>query len=106
MPVLHADQLRLSRMIGFNCREAGESTLLTDASVAAADTVAGLKTAVDNANVHADQVPFKPRVKGAIQYGAESAEITDALVLGLTTVTGLVNLTDAVNHPANRELFE
>jgi hypothetical protein len=105
MPVLHADQLPLSRMIGFNCREAGEAVLLTDATVAAADTVAGLKAAVNNASVHAEILPFKSRINLAIDRGADAQEITDALVAPLTTVAGLVNLTQAVNNPANRALY-
>ena len=105
MPVLHADQLPLSRKIGFNLREAGETTILTDASVAAADTFAGLNLAVDNAVVHAEYNPYKARIKQAIARGGDSLELTDALILPLTTVVGLVNLTEAVNFPPNRELF-
>ncbi len=107
MPILHADQLRLSRMIGFGLREAGEVGLLTDASVAAADTVAGVRAAIDAAGpVHAEYEPYRARSKRVVDLGAYSAELTDALILPLTTVAGLVNLTDAVNYPPNRELLE
>ena len=105
MPVLHADQLPLSREIGFNCREAGEATLLNDATVASADTVVGLKNAIDNANVHADLLAMKSRIKLAIDRGLDAQEITDALVGPLTTVAGLVNLTQAANYPSNRSLY-
>lgn len=105
MPVYHADQLPLSRQVGFNCREAGEAALLTDTTVAAADTVAGLKAAVNAAAVHAEIIPMKSRINLAIDRGADVQEITDALVAPLTTVAGLVNLTQAVNYPANRQLY-
>ena|SRR5262245_5160495 len=105
MAVLHADQFPLSRKIGSNLREAGETTILTDATVTAADNVAGLNAAVDNAVVHAEYNAYKPRIKQAIARGADSQELTDPLILPLTTVAGLVALTDAVNFPPNRELF-
>lgn len=104
---LHADQIRLSEMIGFNLREAGEVGLLTDAGVAAADTVDGLRTAVRTTGpVHAEYEPYRERIVRGINYGAESSELTNALIAPLTTVVGLVALTEGANFPANRELFE
>jgi hypothetical protein len=105
MPILHADQLPLSREIGFNCREAGEALFLTDDTVAAADTVQGLYNAIDAAAVHAEYNAYRSRLKAAIARGADSQEITDALVAPLTTVAGLVNLTQASNYPQNRSLY-
>jgi hypothetical protein len=106
MPVLHADQLPLSRKIGFNLREAGEVGLLTDASVAAANTVAGTRAAIRTAApVHAEYEPYRERIVRAVDYGEASQELTDALIGPLTTVAGIVNLTDAVNFPPNRELM-
>lgn len=105
MPILHADQLQLSRDIGFSLREAGEVLLLTDTTVAAADTPQGLKDAVDAAAVHAEYNPYKSRIKAAIDRGTDSQELTAALVGPLTTLVGLVNLTQASNYPQNRSLF-
>lgn len=105
MPVLHQEQVPLSEKIGFNLREAGEVGLLTDTSVAAANTVAGLIAAVRSAVVHAEYEPYRERVVRAIQLGADSQELTDALIGPLTSVVGLVALTQASNFPQNRELL-
>jgi hypothetical protein len=104
MPVLHADQIPLSREIGFNCREAGEVVLLTDATVAAANTVAGLRAAINAAVVHAEYEPYRSRIIQAINRGEDSQEITDALVAPLTTVAGLVALLQVGSFP-NRSLY-
>ena len=101
--LLHAGQTALSFRIGGTLRRGGDLAFLTDTNVAAADTVAGLRTAVDAVVVHADVVPAKHRLHRAINMGDASGELTDALVLGLTTVEGLVGLTAATGK-ANRDL--
>jgi len=98
---LHADAIPLNRLVGDTVLSAGNVStnsgyaLLTDSSVAASDTVAGLISAVDNATCHADQVPMKARTDLAITLGTYDGSFTDARVLSLTTVTGLVQLTNA-----------
>lgn len=87
---MHADVLRLSTMAGASINRAGGLGLLTDAGVAAADTLNGLDTFVNGVAVHADQYNYKPRVKLAWRV---DAGITDATVLSLTTVAGLSGLT-------------
>lgn len=107
MAVLHADQLPLSRKIGFNMREAGEVGLLTDVGVAAANDEAGIRAFIRTAGpVHAEYEPYRERLVRAFDLGDFSDEFTAALINPLTTVAGLVNLTDAVNFTPNRELFE
>ena len=98
---LHADALYLNRLIGDNMLSAGNIStnsgygILTDTNVAAADTVAGLTAAIDNATVHADVVPTKARFDLAVTLGTYDGSFTDARILSLTTVTGLVGLTSA-----------
>lgn len=87
---LHADQLRLSTNIGGSIYRAGRISLLTDAGVAAADTLNGLDAFIDAQVVHADQFYYKDRVKDSYR---KTADITDAAVLNLTTVAGLYGLT-------------
>lgn len=104
MATLHADQLRLSKEIGSNLRAAGDHGLLTDTTVAAADTNQGLQDAVTNAVVHADIIPAKHRIIRAIQRGADDATLTDAAILSLTTLEGAVDLTQAADD-VNRNLL-
>jgi len=91
VPVTHADTYQLSRQVGGSVNRAGVTTLLTNATVQAADTVAGLGTAINAAVVHADQINYKNRIVSAL---SRDAGITNAAVLSLTTVAGLTALTD------------
>lgn len=99
---LHADQQALSRQqIGASCKGAcnayASPAFLTDTSVAAADTNAGLQLAVLAAAVtlHADQRPMAKRINLGITLGLYSTELSNSRVLGLTTEEGLVGLTYA-----------
>lgn len=65
--------------------------MLTDAGVAAADTLVGLQTFIQGVSVHADQVNYKDQLKKAVLVNQN--EVTDATVLSLTTVAGLTGLT-------------
>lgn len=102
---VHSDLNAHVRKVAANLRTAQEEALLTDTTVAAADTVAGLKTAIDNAVVHAAVLPTKDRVKRAIDAGAAAGELTDAAILSLTTVAGLIALIPEAANDANREQF-
>lgn len=95
MAYLHSDEVALSFREGGTLRTAGYYSLLTDATVASADTVTGLSAAVVAAQVHADFDPPKNRVTRTITIGANIGDLTDALIAPLTTVVGLVNLTQA-----------
>src|ERR1051326_5295118 len=99
---LHFDQQQLSKQqIGAACKQAvaayGYYPFLTDSSVAAADTNAGLQAAVTAAAAtrHADERPAAPRVNLGITLGKYSGELTDARIAPLTTTAGLVGLTYA-----------
>ncbi len=98
---LHVDAVPLNRLVGDTVLSAGNVStnsgfgFLTDTNVAAADTVTGLISAVDNATCHADQIPMKARTDLAITLGTYDGSFTDARILSLTTVTGLVGLTNA-----------
>lgn len=104
MKVTHADQIRLSKEIGSNLRAAGERALLTDTTVAAANTNQGLQDAVTAAVVHAEVLPTKPRVIRAIQLGDYDDTLDDADILSLTTLAQAVALTEA-ELDSNRNLI-
>lgn len=63
-------------------------SFLTDALVAAADTRAGLKSAIDGVVVHNDAENIKLRLKT----GIDVAGLADADIASLTTVAGLIAL--------------
>lgn len=95
---LHADAIPLNRLVGDNLLSAsdlGGAGFLTNAKVAAADTVAGLTAAIDTSTCHADQIPSKARYDLAIQLGTYDGSLTNARILGLTTVAELIALTVA-----------
>jgi hypothetical protein len=62
---------------------------LSDAQVAAANTVAGLVTAISGLNAPDD---FKRQLTNALRYGKENGIITDAAINPLTTGAGLLAL--------------
>lgn len=70
---------------------------LTNTTIAAADTNAGLQAAVLAAapTLHADCRPMAKRINLGITLGLYSTELSDARILGLTTGAGLVGLTYA-----------
>lgn len=69
-------------------------TLLTDANVAASNTVVALKAAVETAATTkpAQDAALKRQVLEAIDYAARQNKFTDALLAPLTTVAGLIAL--------------
>lgn len=99
----HADVFEYSWIGGGTINRAGQLGLLTDAGVAAADTLAGLTSFVNNVVVHADQQQYKGRIPVAWQ---GNAAITDATVLGLTTVAGLAALTATGSNTTTINLYD
>lgn len=89
---LHQDALGLSAAAGRGLQFANYASFLTDTTVAAADTVAGLRTALAAAAVHKDVEPARNRISRAIDMGVAAGELTDAAILSLTTVAGLIAL--------------
>jgi hypothetical protein len=82
--------------------------LLTDANVAAADTVAGLRTAVTNAvasAVNASEMN-RQRTLRAITTGVDAGILTDAAILPLTTVAGLIALFNLPTGYKSRAFYE
>jgi hypothetical protein len=86
----HADTINLAVQVNNSIQRAGAMSFLTDATVAAADTVAGLRTAINAIRPHADQEPWKIMFLRVLD---KDPNITDANVLALTTVAGLAALT-------------
>lgn len=102
---LHGDERRLSYEIGSNVRAGGAIGYLTDTNVAAADTNAGLQTAVDTKvsgnTIHGEYRPGAQRIKRAIDAGNSATfSMQDADILGLTTVEGLADLTQNTDGAA------
>ena len=93
--VLHSDAINLDTRVGNTMTEAGYSGFLTDTTVAAADTTAGLIAAVNAAVVHSDAEPMRHRIVEAINYGVYDGSFTDSLIAPLTTIASLVALTQA-----------
>lgn len=93
VPATHSDTVNLSRRTGANINFAAGLLLLTNANVAAADTVDGLDAAMSVVNpaLHSDQQFIMNRVRRSLR---TDAGITNAAVLGLTTTAGLTALTD------------
>jgi hypothetical protein len=99
---LHADQIALSKQqIGGSCKGAlaayASNPFLTDASIVAADTNAGLQAAVVTAagTLHAECRYMAPRINLGLTLGLYSGELSNARILSLTTGAGLVGLTAA-----------
>jgi hypothetical protein len=99
---LHFDAQQLSaQQIGGACKGAlaayAAPPFLTDVSIAAANTNAGLQAAVTAAKPtrHADEQPMADRINLGIQLGFYSGELSDARILNLTTGAGLVGITYA-----------
>ncbi len=99
---LHADAQQLSKAyIGGVCKGSlaayASPPFLTDVSIAAANTNAGLQTAVNvvAATAHADQRFFAPRINRGLTLGLYSTELSDARILSLTTGAELVGQTCA-----------
>ena len=100
LQTLHADARQLSLyQIGAACKGAcngyAAPAFLTDTSIAAANTNAGLQTAVTTAalGLHADQRFMAPRINLGITLGLYSGELTDARIVSLTTEEELVGQT-------------
>ncbi len=90
----HADATRASVMVGQGLRAAITESIITNAIVAASNTVAALKTAVRaTTGIHADKIPLLERTVDAIEMGENIGDFTDALLAPLTTTNGLLDLT-------------
>jgi hypothetical protein len=96
---MHNDEYNLSQQVSTTINNAGELAFLTDATVAAADTKAGLVTAINTAAVgmHHDLRKMALNLTRVLNF---NANITDANILALTTVAGLAALT-GVYLPGN-----
>jgi hypothetical protein len=84
----HTDTENLNYQVVSSLNKANSLTWLTDAQVAAADTRAGLKAAINAAVVHGDQENLKLGLLRAI----DASGLSDSDVLSLTTVAGLIAL--------------
>ena len=100
---LHADQQNHSRRVGQSVNSAANQNLLTNTTVAAADTNQGLQDAVTAAgrSVHADFQNVAPRINRAIGAGNADSTLVDANILSLTTTAGLLALTQAGTDPSS-----
>lgn len=97
LQTLHFDQRQLSvQQIGASCKGAlaayAAPPFLTDVTIAAANTNAGLQAAVLAAKPtrHADEQPMAARINLGLTLGLYSTELSDARIVSLTTGAGLV----------------
>lgn len=90
----HQDQVQASKMVGEALKVAQNAGILTDAIVAAGDTVALLIAGVRAVTPsHASMVPIIERTVEAIKTGEALGDFTSGLLAPLTTVAGLLALT-------------
>lgn len=93
--------------VGAQFRIAKNAGLLTDANVAAANTVAGLTSAVNAATLAAGHPEgVRTRTVKAISVGASLGVLTDALINPLTTVDGLIALTGIPDSYKTRSFYD
>jgi hypothetical protein len=102
---LHADQQNHSRSIGQSINSAANQNLLTNTTVAAADTNQGLQDAVTAAGrlAHADYQNAAPRINRALAAGNSDSTLVDANILALITTAGLLALTQAGTDPTSSQ---
>lgn len=95
----HNDEYNLAQQVSTTINNMGELGFLTDATVAAADTKAGLIAALNAAasGFHHDARKIVLLFTTALNH---NPNITDANILNLTTVVGLAQLT-GVYLPGN-----
>lgn len=91
MPLYHNDEENRLLQVTSTLNRANSMAFLTDATVAAADTKAGLKAAINATSVHADQEGWKIMLTDAIDVSG----LADSDILSLTTVAGLIALLPA-----------
>lgn len=109
MPTVHADTERLAnKEFGPFFRELKELGLLSDANVAAADTVALLKSTLATnlaaATLHADTKNTMANYGRVVDLAKETGYISDAILNPLTTVDQVIALFGNTNT-SNRSNF-
>lgn len=101
MPTVHADTEQINFELGAVIRYCSEIGALTDAEVAAANTVALLRSTLDTNLTKGTQwgeiAPAEATILKAIDVAKETGVFTDALLNPLTTVAGLIALTGNTN---------
>lgn len=88
-PVLHSDQIDLSKAVGGSILYEDQTPYITDAQIVAASGVPDLKTAVDNFAGHSDQEGLKPGIKRALDVGQADGSLSDTNVQAATTAETL-----------------
>jgi hypothetical protein len=101
MPLVHTDTEFVNIEVGAAIRFCKEIGAISDANVAAANTVALLRSTLDTnlsaATLHGELTVPKTTILRAIDVGKETGAFTDALLNPLTTVDGLIALTGNTN---------
>lgn len=91
-PVLHADQIGDSIMVGENLKLAFELGLITNSDVGGAKTEPTMEAALDTnaAPLNTDFRGYIDRLKRAFQLGAALGILSTANIQGVTTVAELI----------------
>lgn len=104
---LNTNEQQEAYRVGAQFRIAKNAGLLTDTNVAAANTVAGLTSAVGLATLAAGfPEGVRERTEKAISIGASLLLLTDALIAPLTTVDGLIALTGIPDSYKTRAFYD
>jgi len=101
MAILHADAQELNYVCGWNMRSAQTQGVITDANIAAADTVDGVRAifiaAQGNPLFNTDIQAACGRYLEAFNLGVADGTYTDGTIAPLTTADAFVDLTLARN---------
>jgi hypothetical protein len=97
---LHADEQQMSYLAGASFHAGGESSVLTNAFIAANNgSIAAFRAAIGNITPpHAELQSTLGRQQRAVDYDGQTfgiGDMTNSNITGVTTNTGLVNLTQA-----------
>jgi hypothetical protein len=107
LALTYTDAITPNTLAGENMRAAGVAGVLTDANVAAANTVDGIRAIFNSAQgdplLHSDIIASCPRWLEAFNAGVADGVFNDSDIAGLTTVAGLVNLTFAADNTLSNQ---
>lgn len=88
-PVLHNDQIELSKSVGGHLLYQNETPYITSTEIQNATNVADLKNEVDGFVGHADQEGLKDPLKRALDLGKDDGSLSDANVQAATSAATL-----------------
>lgn len=88
-PVLHSDQIELSKAVGGALLYENETPYITNTQIGNATNTTDLKNNVDAFAGHLDQEGLKPGIKRALDIGHDDTSLDDTNVQAATTAATL-----------------